>query len=132
EIFESTTSSTSSCQCPVPESYPEAGGAAAGITSYYAQLSYSQKLHNDFLLQGKFGFFSFTSSSDYTQGGNRYGYSTYESQAIGGEIVAFAKPFRNLNTAVGISVRRSSNLIATFDIPDGSLLNGNNFRRLSA
>lgn len=131
EIFESTTSSTSSCQCPIPESHPEADGSVAGITSYYSQISYSQKLHNNFLLQGKFGFFSFKSSTDYTKGGNRYGFSTYESQAIGGELVGFAKLFKNLNAAMGISVRRSANLISTFDIPDGNLLNGNSFRRLS-
>jgi outer membrane receptor for ferrienterochelin and colicin len=131
EVFESTTASSSSCQCPVPESDPDAGGTLAHITSYYSLLRYSQKLKKGILLESKFGYFSYHSSTDYARGGNRYGFSTYASQALQGEVVVFGKAGPNLTLASGLAVRRSVNLNTTFDIPGDSLIDGNNFRRLS-
>lgn len=130
EVFESAVSTANTfCACPIPVSWEDAPGSLNRSNSAYASLRLSYQPRDSLYLSGFVNYYSYRTSIDYASGGNNYGFSTWYSNSMESELSA-SYTTRGFDLLAGVNARYVTDLITTFDIPSGSLQDGNEYIRL--
>lgn len=131
-VFESTVSSSNdSCNCPIPQANPDAEGSLNRTVSTYGgiQMNYNPK-DTEINYNLAISFHNYRTDIDYASGGNRYGESSFLSNALELEM-STSNDWGRLSGIAGTNIRIANDLFTSFDIPGASFTDGNNYIKLS-